>query len=162
MISRFFLLPLLLIFFNGAELHAQPYPARAIKLVVGFAPGGAADFVSRAFAEPLSRSLGQSIVVENRAGAGSSIAAEYVAKNSAPDGYTILIASPSSILVNPIISPKAGFDPRRDLAPITKVSSSPLVVAVNPGVGANTLRELIEIARKAPGKLNYATSGNGA
>src|SRR5258706_7024520 len=161
MIFRFSIL-LLLFVVNGGDLHAQGYPARPVKLVVGFAPGGAADFVSRAIAEPLSRALGQSIVVENRAGAGSSIAAEYVAKNSAPDGYTILIASPSSILVNPIISPKAGFDPRRDLAPITKVSSSPLVVAVNPGVGANTLRELIEIARKAPGKLNYATSGNGA
>src|SRR5258706_7631815 len=161
MIFRFSIL-LLLFVVNGGDLHAQGYPARPVKLVVGFAPGGAADFVSRAIAEPLSRALGQSIVVENRAGAGSSIAAEYVAKNSAPDGYTILIASPSSILVNPIISPKAGFDPRRDLAPITKVSSSPLVVAVNPGVGANTLRELIEIARKNPGKLNYASSGSGA
>ncbi len=143
------------------EGHAEPYPSRPIRLVVGFAPGGAADFVSRTIAEPLSRALGQSIVVENRAGAGSSIAAEHVAKNSTPDGYTILIASPSSILVNPIISPKAGFDPRRELAPITKVSSSPLVVAVNPAVGANTLQELIAIARKSPGRLNYATSGNG-
>src|SRR5712671_7817390 len=93
---------------------AQPYPNRPIKLVVGFAPVGAADFVSRTIAEPLSRGLGQSIVVENRAGAGSSIAAEYVAK-AAPDGYTILIASPSSILVNPVISPKEGFEPRREL-----------------------------------------------
>jgi len=152
----------LLLVFIGGELHAQAYPSRPIKLVVGFAPAGAADFVSRALAEPLARALGQPIVVENRAGAGSSIAAEYVAKSSAPDGYTILIASPSSILVNPIISPKAGFDPRRDLAPISKVSSSPLVIAVNPALGANTLQELIEIARKAPGKLNFATSGNGA
>jgi len=149
------------LFFVFLKAEGQGYPSRPIKLVVGFAPGGAADFVSRTIAEPLSRALGQSIVVENRAGAGSSIAAEYVAKNAAPDGYTMLIASPSSILVNPIISPKAGFDPQRDLAPISKVSSSPLVVAVNPSVGVNTLRELIEIARKAPGKLNYATSGNG-
>jgi tripartite-type tricarboxylate transporter receptor subunit TctC len=140
---------------------AQPYPNRPVKLVVGFAPGGAADFVARAIADPLARGLGQSIVVENRAGAGSSIAAEYVAK-SAPDGYTILIASPSSILVNPLISPKAGFDPRRDLAPITKVSSSPLVVAVNPAVGAEDLRGLIRIARERPGQLNFATSGNGS
>ncbi len=151
----------LLLIFSSAETQAQGYPSRPVRLVVGFAPGGAADFVSRTIAEPLSRALGQSIVVENRAGAGSSIAAEYVAKNAAPDGYTILIASPSSILVNPIISPKAGLDPGRDLAPISKVSSSPLVVAVNPAVGANTLQELIAIARKSPGKLNYATSGNG-
>jgi tripartite-type tricarboxylate transporter receptor subunit TctC len=144
------------------EATAQGYPSHPIKLVVGFAPGGAADFVSRTIAEPLSRALGQSIIVENRAGAGSSIAAEYVAKNAASDGYTILIASPSSMLVNPIISPKAGFDPRRDLAPISKVSSSPLVVAVNPAVGADTLRGLIGIAQRAPGKLNFASSGNGS
>src|SRR3954470_1358244 len=148
---------LALFFFLAASASvAQPYPNRPIKLVVGFAPGGAADFVSRAIAEPLGRSLGQSIVVENRAGAGSSIAAEYVAK-SAPGGYTILIASPSSILVNPVISPKAGFDPRRDLAPISKVSSSPLVLAVNPGIGVSSVQELIALARKFPNKLNYAT-----
>ena len=140
---------------------AQPYPSRPVKLVVGFAPGGAADFVSRSFQDALSKELGQPIVVENRAGAGSSIAAEYVAK-SAPDGYTFLIASPSSILVNPILSPKPGFDPRRDLLPVTKVTSSPLVVAAHASVGAANLRELIAYAKKAPGKLNYGSSGNGS
>jgi tripartite-type tricarboxylate transporter receptor subunit TctC len=142
-------------------LHAQGYPERPVKMVVGFAPGGAADFVARAFQEPLGRALGQPVVVENRPGAGSSIAAEHVAK-SPPDGYTLLIASPSSILVNPIISPKAGFAPRRDLAPIGKVSSSPLVVAVNPAVGVGSLQELIAVARRSPGKLNYSSSGNGS
>ena len=145
-----------------AAAHAQGYPARPIKLVVGFAPAGAADFVARALAEPLGRALGQPIVVDNRPGAGSSIAAEYVAKNAAPDGYTLLIASPSSILVNPLISPKQGFDPRRELAPVGKVSSSPLVVAVNPALGVSDLRGLIRYAKQNPGKLNYATSGNGA
>ena len=140
---------------------AQPYPSRPVRLVVGFAPGGAADFVARALQEPLARALGQPLVVENRPGAGSSIAAEHVAK-SAPDGYTLLIASPSSILVNPILSPKAGFDPAKDLAPIGKVSTSPLVAAVHPGVGAGTLQELIALAKKSPGKLNYSTSGNGS
>ena len=140
---------------------AQPYPAKPIRLVVGFAPGGAADFVSRAFQEPLGRALGQPIVVENRPGAGSSIAAEHVAK-AAPDGYTVLIASPSSILVNPIITPKAGFQPLKDLVPISKVSSSPLILAVNPGVGVASVKELIAHAKKSPGKLNYATSGNGS
>ena len=140
---------------------AQPYPAKPVKLVVGFAPGGAADQVSRAYQEVLSRELGQPVLVENRAGAGSSIAAEYVAK-SAPDGYTLLIASPSSILVNPILSPKAGFDPRRDLLPVSKVSSSPLVVAAHASVGAANLRELIALAKKSPGKLNYGSSGNGS
>jgi tripartite-type tricarboxylate transporter receptor subunit TctC len=140
---------------------AQPYPSRPVKLVVGFAPGGAADQVSRAYQDVLSRELGQPIVVENRPGAGSSIAAEYVAK-SAPDGYTMLIASPSSILVNPILTPRAGFDPHRDLLPVTKVSSSPLVVAANANVGVANLRELIALAKKSPGKLNYGSSGNGS
>ena len=141
--------------------QAQSFPSRPVKLVVGFAPGGAADFVARVLQEPLARGLGQPIVVENRAGAGSSIAAEYVAR-SAPDGYTFLIASPSSILVNPVISPKPGFDPRRDLAPVSKVTSSPLVVAVHSSVGVATLGELIAYAKNAPGKLNFASSGNGA
>src|SRR3954454_21488353 len=93
----------------AAAVHAsaQAWPTKPVRLVVGFAPGGAADTVARAYAEPLGRALGQPIVVENRAGAGSSIAAENVAK-SAPDGYTILIASPASISVNPTINPKLG------------------------------------------------------
>ena len=145
----------------SAALFAQPYPSRPIRLVVGFPPGGAADFVSRAFQEPLGKALGQPIVVENRPGAGSSIAAEHVAR-SAPDGYTVLIASPSSILVNPLITPKAGFQPLKDLVPISKVSSSPLILAVNPGVGVNSVKELIAHAQKNPGKLNFASSGNGS
>ena len=141
--------------------EAQPYPVRPVRLVVGFAPGGAADFVARTLGEPLGRALGQPIVVENRAGAGSSIAAEYVAK-SAPDGYTILIASASGLFVNPLLNPKIGYDARRDFVPISKVSASPLVVAVSPSIGVGTLRELIEYARRNPGRLNYATSGNGS
>lgn len=144
----------------GANASAQAYPAKPIRLIVGFAPGGAADFVARALGESLSRVLGQSIVIENRAGAGSSIAADYVAK-SAPDGYTMLIASPSSISVNPALNPKLGYS-LRDLAPITKVSTSPLLVAVNPGVGVGSIRELIAAAKKTPGRLNYASSGNGS
>ena len=140
---------------------AQPYPAKPLRLVVGFAPGGAADFVARTLQEPLSRALGQPIVIDNRPGAGSSIAAEHVAK-SAPDGYTVLIASPSSILVNPLLSPRNPFQPLKELAPVAKLTSSPLVVAVNPSLGVGTLRELIEHARTNPGKLNYASSGNGS
>ena len=139
---------------------AQNYPNKPVKLVVGFAPAGAADFVARAMSEPLSRALGQPVVVENRAGAGSSIAAEYVAK-AAPDGYTLLIASPSSISVNPAVNPKLGYT-ARDLAPVIKVSSSPLVIAVNNGLGVGSIRDLIVLAKKSPGKLNYASSGNGS
>ena len=145
----------------ATAVQAQTYPSKPVRLVVGFAPGGAADFVARAFQDPLGRALGQPIVIDNRPGAGSSIAAEHVAK-SAPDGYTVLIASPSSILVNPIITPKAGFQPLKDLVPVGKVSSSPLILAVNPGVGVNSVKELIDHAKRNPGKLNYASSGNGS
>lgn len=145
----------------AAQAFAQSYPARPVRLVVGFAPGGAADFVARAFQEPLGRALGQPIVVDNRPGAGSSIAAEHVAKGAA-DGYTLLIASPSSILVNPLISPKAGFQPLKDLTPVSKVSASPLILVVNPGVGVANVRDLIRHLKEHPGKLNFATSGNGS
>ena len=143
-----------------ANAFAQGYPSRPIKLVVGFAPGGAADTVARAYGEYLGRALGQPIVIENRAGAGSSIAAEYVAK-SPPDGYTVLIASPASISVNPALNPRLGYKPA-DLVPITKVSISPLLIAVNPATGITSVKELIASARKQPGKLNYATSGVGS
>jgi tripartite-type tricarboxylate transporter receptor subunit TctC len=142
------------------DTAAQAYPGKPIRLVVGFAPGGAADTVARAYGEHLSRALGQPIVIENRAGAGSSIAAENVAK-SPPDGYSVLIASPASISVNPALNPKLGYKPS-DLVPITKVSSSPLVVVVNPTLPVGSLRELISYAKANPGKLNYATSGVGS
>ena len=142
------------------DAGAQAYPNKPIRLVVGFAPGGAADTVARAFAEPLGRALGQPIVVENRAGAGSSIAAENVAK-SPPDGYSLLIASPASISVNPALNSKLNYKPS-DLFPITKVSTSPLLIVVNPGTGIGSVKELIDAAKKSPGKLNYATSGVGS
>jgi tripartite-type tricarboxylate transporter receptor subunit TctC len=145
----------------AALAHAQPYPTRPIRLLVGFPPGGAADFVARAIGDPLGRALGQPIVIENRPGAGSSIAAELAAK-AAPDGYTILIASPSSISVNPVLNPKIGYNARTDLAPITLVSASPLVLAVHPSLGVASVRELIDAAQKAPGRINFASSGNGA
>src|SRR5687767_7279274 len=159
MLIRPFLLLLLALLPALAE--AQAWPTRPVRLVLGFAPGGAADLVSRVIGEPLSRNLGQSIVVDNRPGAGSSIAAEHVAK-SVPDGYTVLIASPSSILVNPLLQPKNPFQPLKELVPISKVSSSPLLVAVNPALGVNSVKELIDLAKKSPGKINYASSGNGS
>ncbi len=141
-------------------VQAQPYPSKPIKLIVGFAPGGAADYVARNISAPLSQELGQPIIIENKPGAGSSIAAEQVAK-ATPDGYTLLIASPSSISVNPALSPKLGYKPS-DLQPISKITSSPVILAVYPGSGINSVRDLIEKANKDPGGLNYATSGNGS
>ena len=139
---------------------AQAYPAKPIRLLVGFAPGGAADYVARAMSDAMGKAMGQTIIVENRPGAGSSIAADMLAK-SPSDGYTLLVASPSSISVNPALNPKLGYS-ARDLAPITKLTSSPLVIAANPATGINSIRDLVTRARKEPGTLNYASSGNGS
>ena len=146
---------------TAATAMAQAaYPSRPVRLVVGFTPGGAADYVARAMSEGFGRALGQPIIIENRPGSGSSIAAEAVAK-AAPDGYTVLIASPSSISVNPALNPRLGYT-SRDLVPITRVTSSPLVIAVNPATGISSVQDLIARARKSPGILNYATAGNGS
>jgi tripartite-type tricarboxylate transporter receptor subunit TctC len=140
---------------------AQGFPSKPVHLVVGFAPGGAADIIARTLSDPLSRSLAQSIIVENKPGAGSSVAAELVAKAS-PDGYTIFIASQSGMIINPLINKNVGYNTARDFAAITQVTSSPLVVAVNPSLKVTSIRELVAEAKRAPGKLNYATSGNGS
>jgi tripartite-type tricarboxylate transporter receptor subunit TctC len=144
----------------GAQAQAPAYPVKPVKLVVGFAPGGAADYVARAMSDAFGKALGQPVVIENRTGAGSSIAADLVAK-AAPDGYTILIASPSSISVNPALNPRLGYT-AKDLAPVTKLTSSPLVIAAGPASGITSVQDLIAKAKKAPGTLNYATSGNGS
>ena len=143
-----------------SSLHAQPYPNKPIKLVVGFTPGGAADYVARNLSVPLGQALGQSIIVENKPGAGSSIAADQVAK-SAPDGYTILLASPSSISVNPALNSKLTYK-ASDLLPVSKVTSSPIVIAAYPGAKINSIKELFAKAKQDPGGLNYSSSGNGS
>jgi tripartite-type tricarboxylate transporter receptor subunit TctC len=136
------------------------YPNKPIRLLVGFAPGGAADQVARSMSDAFGKALGQSVVIDNKPGNGSSIAAELAAKAPA-DGYTLLIASPSSISVNPALNPKLGYKPS-DLIAVTKMTTSPLVLAVNPATGIRSVPELIAAAKKEPGKLNYTTSGNGS
>lgn len=148
-------------FGGGALAQGPAYPtAKPIRLVIGFTPGGAADYVARVLSDTLGKNLGQTIVVENRPGAGASIATDMVVK-AAPDGYTVLLASPGSILVNPALNPKLPYT-ARDLAPITKVTSSPLVIAANPASGINSVADLIAKAKKSPGVLNCATAGNGS
>lgn len=146
----------------GSVAWPQPgdYPSKPIRLVIGFAPGGAADYVARAMSEAFGKALGQPVVVDNKPGNGSSIAAELVAKAPA-DGYTLLIASPSSISVNPALNPKLSYT-ARDLTAVTKMTTSPLVLAVNPSTGIRSVADLIAAAKKDPGKLNYSTSGNGS
>jgi len=143
-----------------AWAQAGPYPVKPIRLVIGFAPGGAADYVARAMSDAFGKALGQTVVVDNKPGNGSSIAADIVAKSPA-DGYTLLIASPSSISVNPALNPNLSYTPA-DLAPVTKMTTSPLVLAVNPATGIRSVSELVAAAKKDPDKLNYATSGNGS
>ena len=140
---------------------AQGYPSKPVRLVVGFAPGGAADIIARTMSDPLARALGQGIIVDNRPGAGSSVAAELVSK-APPDGYTIMIASQSGMIINPIINKNVGYVTARDFVALTQVTSSPLVVAVNPSLQVRSIADLIAEAKKSPGKLNYATSGNGS
>src|SRR6266545_3713581 len=151
----------LIVLLAACAASAQTYPTKPIRLVAGFAPGGAADIIARAMSEPLTRALGQGIIVDNKPGAGSSLAAEYVAK-VAPDGYTIMIASQSGMIINPIVNKNISYDTERDFVAITQVTSSPLVVAVNPSLPVSSIRELIAEAKRAPGKLNFATSGNGS
>ena len=139
---------------------AQPYPSRPIRVYVGFAPGGGADAVARAYADHLAQALGQHIVIEDRPGSASSLAADVVA-HAPRDGYTVLVASPASITVSPALNPKIGYKPA-DLAPVTKLSASPLVLAVNPASGIGSLKELVATARKNPGDLNYASPGVGS
>ncbi len=145
---------------SAGAIAQTAWPDKPIKLVVGFTPGGAADYVGRTVGEALARVLGQPIVIDNKPGAGSSIAADFVSK-AAPDGYTLLIASPSSISVNPAIDPKWGPSVA-SLIPVTKVTASPLVIAANPQIGVKSVPELMEMARKNPGKLNFAHAGMGS
>jgi tripartite-type tricarboxylate transporter receptor subunit TctC len=140
--------------------HAQAYPTRPVRLVVGFAPGGAADTVARAMSEAMGKHLGQTVIVDNKPGAGSSLGTLSVAK-SAPDGYTVLLASPSSISVNPALNPQLGYK-FSELAPVLKVTTSPLVIAASPASGIQSLKDLIAVARTTPGGINYATSGMGS
>jgi tripartite-type tricarboxylate transporter receptor subunit TctC len=139
---------------------AQSWPARPIRLVVGFPPGGSGDFIARNLGEEMNRLLGQQIIVDNRPGAGSNIASEIVARAN-PDGYTILLGGSFSHAVNPTLYKKLPFDPQKDFAPITKIANFSTIIAVYPKLPVNTLRELIDKAKAEPGKLSYGTPGAG-
>jgi tripartite-type tricarboxylate transporter receptor subunit TctC len=140
--------------------HAQSnYPARATRIVVGFAPGGGTDVMARFFAQKLSESFGQSFVVENRPGAGSNIGADYVAK-SAPDGYTLLMAI-QSLTINVSLYNKLTYDAVKDFAPISTVAATPNCFAVHPSLPVKTMRDLIALAKAKPGEIAYASPGSG-
>jgi tripartite-type tricarboxylate transporter receptor subunit TctC len=138
---------------------AQQYPSKPVRIVVPFAAGGPADIYARAVGEKLAGSLGQPVVVENKPGAGSLLGTDAVAK-SAPDGYTLLMMS-NTHTVNESLVPERPFQLMRDFVPVAPVNYSDLVLVVHPSVPANNLREFIALAKSKPGKLNYASSGNG-
>jgi tripartite-type tricarboxylate transporter receptor subunit TctC len=138
---------------------AQPYPAKPVRIIVPFAPGGGSDFTARLMAQKLTERFATSFVVENRPGAGGNLGAE-AAVRSPSDGYTLLLIS-ASYTVNPSVY-KLSFDPINDITPIIRLSGGPYVVAVHPSVPANTLAELVDLARKQPGKLAFGSSGNGS
>lgn len=141
--------------------QAQAWPAgRPIRLVVGFPPGGSGDFIARTLSEPLREALGQTIVVENRPGAGSNIASEAVARSD-PDGHTLLLGGNFSHAVNPALYASIPFHPVRDFTAITRLTDLPTILAVRPQLGITTLAQLIERVRAEPGRWNYATPGNG-
>ena len=142
-----------------AAVLAQAYPVKPIKLVVGFPPGGGNDINGRLLASKLSEYLGQQVIVENKPGAGTNIANEYVA-HSAPDGYTLLINT-AAVAINMSLYARPGFDTLRDFAPISIFASSPNILVVNASVPFKNVGELISKARAEPGKLNYSSAGAG-
>jgi tripartite-type tricarboxylate transporter receptor subunit TctC len=140
---------------------AQAWPSRPIRLVVGFAPGGGTDIVARAIAPKVSELLGQQVVIENRAGASGTIAADLVAKSPA-DGYTLLAGHANSNAIAPHVFSRVPYDPNADFTPITYVGYVPNVLVVNPGVPAKSVEELVALAKDKPGALTYASSGVGS
>jgi tripartite-type tricarboxylate transporter receptor subunit TctC len=142
----------------GAAL-AQAYPAKAIRMILPFPPGGPTDIVGRLVAQKLSEQLGQSVVADSRPGASGNVGLE-IASKSPPDGYTIVLSSPV-IALSPLLYGKLNYDPHKDLAPIALVGAVRNVLVVHPSVPAKTLKEFIQLARRSPGKLNYGSGGIG-
>jgi tripartite-type tricarboxylate transporter receptor subunit TctC len=143
------------------QAQANDYPSKPIRLVVPAAPGGGADFLARIVGVKLGELVGQSVVVENRAGASGTIAADGTAK-SPGDGYTVLMGQSTSIVIAPQLNPKLPYDTLRDLKPVTLVAEVPNVMVVHPSVPANTVKDLIALAKAKPDMLNFGSSGNGA
>src|SRR5512147_1694787 len=147
--------------FAPRPAEAQTYPYKPVRLVVPYAPAGATDIIARAAAIELSKTLGQPVTVDNRPGAGGNVVAEFVAK-SAPDGYTMLMSASSLHGITPFLYSKLNYDPNKDLVPVIVFASFANVLVLNPGVKANTVPELIALAKAQPGRMTCASSGSGS
>ena len=145
---------------SGATFAQAPYPDKPLRLIVGFAPGGSTDIVGRIVAQRLSERLGQTVNVDNRAGAGGTLGADAAAK-SAPDGYTLTLGTTSTHAIAPGAYTKLPYDPVADFTQISLVAITPYLLVVNPQVKANNLAEFVALAKTQPGKMNYASAGNG-
>ncbi len=146
--------------FGLVSLAHAAFPDKPVKIMVGFPAGGPLDAHARLLAERLGQVLGQPVIIDYKAGAGGTVGAEFVAK-SAPDGYTLLMANTGTMVINPAVYTKLGYSTLKDFAPIARTAQQPLALVVNPEVKANTVQELVALAKKNPGKLNYGSAGNG-
>lgn len=150
----------LLAFPMAAPVLAQVYPAKSVRVVVPYPPGGGTDQLGRPMAQRLTEKWGQTVVIDNRGGASGMVGAEIVAK-APPDGYTILLSASAEVALNVALYPKMPYDPERDFTPITQVAISPLVLLVHPTMPIRTVREFIALAKKRPGEISYASVGAG-
>jgi tripartite-type tricarboxylate transporter receptor subunit TctC len=160
MITRLLATTLAIACAGAATALAQGYPTKTVRLIVPFPAGGGSDIVGRIVATRLTEQMKQQVIVDNRGGAGGSIGTEAAAR-SAPDGYTLVLASTSEIAVNPALYSKLTYDTLRDLAPIALIASTPVVIAVHPSLPVRSVRTLVELAKARPGDINMASAGNG-
>ncbi|MBU3722431.1 MAG: tripartite tricarboxylate transporter substrate binding protein [Pseudomonadota bacterium] len=146
---------------STAQTAAQNYPQKPIRMIVPFTPGGSTDILARSIGQELSKAWGQSVIIENIAGAGGSIGADKAAKSPA-DGYTLLMGHIGTLAVNPSLYPKLPYNPIKDFAPVAWVARVPNVLVVNPNVPAKSVQELVALAKSKPGQLSYGSGGNGS
>jgi tripartite-type tricarboxylate transporter receptor subunit TctC len=143
-----------------ATLAQAAFPDKPVKILIGFPPGGPLDAHARLLADRLGQVLGQPVIIDYKAGAGGTVGAEFVAK-SAPDGYTLLMANTGTMVINPAVYTKLGYQTLKDFAPVARTAQQPLALVVNPNVPAKTVQELVALAKAKPGQLNYGSAGNG-
>ena len=150
----------LLCFLGVLPASAQTYPARAVRMIVPFPPGGPNDILSRVVSQKMSESMGQQVVVDNRGGAGGIIGTEAAAK-AAPDGYTLLLSGTAALSINPSLHARLPYDPVKDFTPISLLATAPSILIVHPTLPVKTVKEFIALAKRKPGQLNYASAGIG-